>query len=186
MSEQTDGCVKFRKSSWHYKLVSYVTASRYNPQYNYLQWADGEPKRINLCPYVRMVIACSVLLPFMMLWRSFPDEIKDHSDIAKALVIWAFICFGVQSLLWTVEYFDSEWVPPPWWLMLVVYFAGIGAALGVFGLVVAGEAINNRLKQRRRDKKSRRATSLISSYLEAKHNKICPCVEFEEDEPDGR
>ena len=180
MSEPNDGCVRFKKSSWHYKLVSFVTASRYNPKYNYLQWGDGEPRNINLCPYVRMVIACCVMLPFMLLWRGLPDEIRDHSDIAKALVIWAFICLGVQTLLWVVEFADDQWIPPPWWTMIAVYFIGIAVALGVVGIVAVAERLHNKYKHR--EKKTHRTRSLISSYFEAKHNKICPCVEFEDEE----
>lgn len=160
-----DGCVTFNKASWHYRLVYFV-----------FPWFILYDSHMNLCPYMRHVIASIFLLPFIAGWRKLPDVIQNNAWVAQAELIFLFL---VMIVAVAVDYTDVDGIFPPWADMVAYGFLG-GNVVGVIaGSVILGvstliDYITNR------PKKDHRTRGLIKTYVQAKHDKICPCVEFEE------
>jgi len=87
-----DGCVQFSKNSWHYKAVNYVFRDK-------VQHYDGEPKAINLCPYMRAVVASILSIAFVAGWRKLPYGIQDNAWLVQAeLIFFAIIIVASASL----------------------------------------------------------------------------------------
>lgn len=89
---------------------------------------------------------------------------------------------GVERYQISEELVKIDW----WWgwafyvLSVIVATVGIGALFGLFALV-------DKL-QRRPKGTSLSKLGIVSDYMEAKHNKICPCINFtevKEKEKDG-
>jgi len=172
MSQEIDGCVKFSKNSWHRRLVNCVFP--YFVGYR----ADGEAK-VNLCPYMRRVIFSIFLIPFVLPWRKLPYQIQDQAWIVHAELIFLFI---IMSVAFIMDYADSvnKNILPPYWELVGYGFIGGNIVGAVGGASLAGGfALKDHLKKR--PKKEHRTRGLIKEYIGAKHNKICPCVEFVED-----
>jgi len=175
----TDSCVKFSRNAWHSRLLLYVLGKGYFFWFNWNEEKksyEDEPKHINLCPYVRLVFASLVLFPFLVVWRHLPEYIQDNPDIARALIIWAIICLVIHVAV--VSYDDELW-----YVGLVIYFGGISVVLLSVGLILGVGELIDRIKARRRKApiKEHKTVGLLKSYAHAKHEKICPCVEFVEE-----
>lgn len=172
-----EGCVKFKKNSWHYKLVNYVFR-------HYLIYY-GIERQINLCPYMRHVIASIVLLPSIILWNSLPYRIRDHEDLVKTELIFLLLVIIVAWLLDFADTYEeinnnTPQVFPPFRDMVAIGFFG-GNAVGVVGGLILWGAFSLSDYIKKRPKIKSRTTGLIKTYMKAKHDKICPCVEFEAD-----
>jgi len=84
--------IVFDINSWHYKLILYTFGKNFFLDTSELDWKAikeidstklidmtwnnypriEKPKTVNLCPYCRAVVASTVLLPLVFLWRLFP------------------------------------------------------------------------------------------------------------------
>lgn len=166
----TDGCVQFNKNSWHYKITHFIFPS--------LFWHDG----VNLCPYMRAVVASILLLPFIYAWRKLPCRVQDYSWLIQAELIF-FSLVLLASFL--IDYVDPLAKNPnvfPPFLDLVAYgfiggnIVGIVGGLFIFGVYSLTEYIKGR------PKKEHKTRGLLKTYMESKHDKICPCVEFVDDD----
>ena len=171
MKEQIDSCLKFSRTSWHYRLVDYIFG----------RWYFLDNRQVSLCKYFRTVLGCLVLLPFIKLWRSLPNSVQNHEDLGKAISIWAVINTIIHITLWSQ---DSTL----WWIGMTLFFGGLGAGTGV-ALVILGvwwlhDRIVDRIHQNRYNKMLRGDTkpSLIKEFIKAKKNKVCPCIEFIDEE----
>jgi len=164
----TDGCVQFSKNSWHYKITHFVFPS--------LFWHDG----VNLCPYMRAVIASILSIAFVYTWRKLPDRIQDNSWFVQAeLIFFAIILVASAGLHFMDEYKQTEVMPD--YLTIVAYgFLGGNVVGFLGGLLVAGVlALKDYMDGR--PKKDHKTRGLIKTYVASKHDKICPCVEFEDE-----
>jgi len=172
MTEQKDGCIKFNKNSWHFKVCNYVFPYSLDRRY----------KQYNLCPYMRMVLASVIAFPFMVIWNKFPYQIRDQAWIFQAELIFFFL---VMIVSFVIDYGDSTYEVqsmPPFWDLVAYGFLG-GNVFGIIGgLVIFGAySLSDYLKNRPKKNKvprEHKTTGLFKAYMESKHNKICPCVEF--------
>ncbi len=116
----------FDKNSWHYRLVVYVFTSEFFLEIDgidiqSMETVDMEkdfriiykkkPRTVNLCPYCRAVVASTVLLPLVFLWRLFPHKKKErtHAEIMKRsektskivryTIAGGFVAFGVWKII---------------------------------------------------------------------------------------
>ncbi len=165
----TDGCVQFSKNSWHYKLVHFVFPSFF--------WS--ETNMVNLCPYMRRVIISIISVIFVAGWRKLPDRIQEFAWIAQGEVIFLaiiVICVGFIDFVDTYKEVDKF----PAFLDMVAYgfIGGNVVGLVIAGGVTGGFALSNYIKKR--PKKDHKTRGLVKTYMQSKHDKICPCVEFEE------
>jgi len=165
----TDGCVQFSKDSWHYKITHFVFPA--------LFWS--RLGGINLCPYMRAVIASIFSLPFVYAWRKLPYRIQDNAWVVQAeLVFLAIILMASAGLHFLDESGGSERIPPFWDLVGYGFLGGnLIGIIGGFGIAGAF-ALKDYIQGR--PKKDHKTRGLIKTYMQSKHDKICPCVEFEE------
>ena len=171
MTEQIDSCLKFGKG-WHYKLVQYVWGRSY-----FNSWGDPKyPRRISLCTYFWSVVLSIFIYPVSIIWHT--RVVQNHEDLSKAIGIWILISTFIQFFIVVLAGL-SEW----WWIGLAIFFGGIGAGAGVAGAIIGIENLYNRIKCYRRKKygefvRKPRKPSLIKEFIKAKKNKVCPCIEF--------
>lgn len=166
----TDGCVQFSKNSWHYKLVHFVFPAFF--------WS--ETNMVNLCPYMRRVVISIISVIFVAGWRKLPDRIQEFAWIAQGEVIFLaiiVICVGFIDFVDTYREIDKF---PEFLDMVAIGFIGGN----VVGLVIAGGvmgafALSDYIKKR--PKKDHKTRGLVKTYVQSKHDKICPCVEFDND-----
>jgi len=170
--EKQDGCIKFNRNSWHYKVTDYVFPYSLSRSY----------KKYSLCPYMRMVLVSVILYPFMQVWNRLPYKIREFAWIFQAELIFLFL---VMIASFVIDYGDSTYETqsmPPFWDLVAYGFLG-GNVIGIVGgLVLFGAyALVDYIKGRPKKTKAKRehkTTGLFKAYVHAKHNKICPCVEF--------
>ena len=165
-----DGCVQFNKNSWHYKLVHLVFPSFF--------WSASDI--VNLCPYMRRVVISVLAVAFVVPWRKLPDRIQEYAWVVQGeLIFLAIIVIGAGLMDISDERAGNERLPE--FQYLVIYgFIG-GNLIGLFGagLILGGYALSDYIKGR--PKKDHKTRGLLKTYVQSKHDKICPCVEFTDD-----
>lgn len=169
MSQETNGCVQFSKNSWHYKVADYV--------FPYV--LDNKHRMMSLCPYLRMVIASIIAVPFMVVWNRFPYQVRNQAWLFQAELVFLACIVGGAFVMDYADSVNRDILPP--FLELVGYGFFGGNAVGIIGgLILYGAwALKDNIKKR--PKKEHRTRGLIKTYIGAKHEKICPCVEFVKD-----
>ncbi len=165
----TDGCVQFSKDSWHYRITHFVFPS--------LFWSLHG---INLCPYMRAVFASILSLPFVYAWRKLPERIQDNSWVVQAELVFLALIILVAGLMDFVDTNAGNEKIPPFWDLVGYGFLG-GNLVGIIGAfaISGGFALRDYIQGR--PKKDHKTRGLIKTYMQSKHDKICPCVEFEDD-----
>jgi len=166
----TDGCVQFNKNSWHYKLVHFVFPAFF--------WS--ETGRVNLCPYMRRVVISVLAVIFVAGWRKLPDGIQEYGWVAQGEVIFLAIIVIVAGFMDIADERVGNEKLPEFLDMVAIGFLG-GNIIGLLITVTAlgGFALSDYIKKR--PKTDHKTRGLIKTYVESKHNKICPCVEFNDD-----
>jgi hypothetical protein len=141
------------------------------------------PKQINLCPYFRAVIGTMIIFPFMYAWNNLPESIKDHKDLLQFTVTWFIVSMVINAIL----YIHSESF---WWVGLAMFFGMMGFVGLCMGLKLLFEKISYKMYMRKRNKMKEKpldpqkppVLSLVGEFIRSKHEKICPCVEFVDDQ----
>lgn len=139
------------KNSWHYKAISAISSN------------SDVPK--NLCPYVRKLLFMGIFLIWLIGMIGF---VFFQSGIPVAAY------FGITGVLGGILAFFAGALG---WAALIAVIVGV-----VFVVVMGKE----KLKERQEEKEMKRVESgtpksLVSSWIEAKHDKICPVLEFKND-----
>jgi Na+-transporting methylmalonyl-CoA/oxaloacetate decarboxylase gamma subunit len=189
MTEQIDDtCIKFNKKSWHYRLVSYVFGKYWYSTQDYVhgKWVNKKFDT-SLCTYFWTVVLCGLIFPFKAIWNNLPYAITDHEDICKAVLLWAI---GSAGLHWFLMYQIPvrDITTDMWYLGFVIFFGGIGVALTVVGILALIFKLNDIVDQYVKKKAEEENTvkipkaSLLTEFLKAKKNKVCPCIKFVEEE----
>ena len=166
----TDGCVQFSKNSWHYKITHFVFPA--------LFWSLHG---INLCPYMRAVIASIFSIPFVYAWRKLPDKIQNNAWLVQGELIYLLIviaCVGFIDFMDT--YKEADKFPAFFDMVAYGFLGGNVIGLVIAGAVMGGFALKDYIEGR--PKKDHKTRGLIKTYVASKHDKICPCVEFEDNE----
>lgn len=183
MSDQDNACVRFSRNSWHRRLVGYVWGNKYLQYVDFTTKLDDagvastkkemRDKYISLCPYIRRVILGSMVFPFMAIWKSLPETIRYYKDLIHVEIIYAFLCLTAHILI----NLRPEWVEAgAGWALPIGFFGG--NALGILGFFAIAGVMRIKDHIDNRPQKEHRTRGLVKEYMEAKHNKICPCVEF--------
>lgn len=166
----TDGCVQFNKNSWHYKATKFVFERRL------VDYAD-RPRPINLCPYMRAVVFATALIPFIFMWRKLPYRVQEFGWLVQVECIFMFLVLAVSyGMNIADESAGNDKFPPFNDLVMYGFLGGnlvgiVGGAL-VFGVISLTEYIKGR------PRKEHKTRGLVKTYMASKHDKICPCVEF--------
>lgn len=185
----TRGTLKYNRKTWHYRLMLWAWC--------YSSWSkDWKTGRYeyrlpdNLCKYLRkLVITVPLSIP-LFIWRSTPDIIQDHKDIVRAIIVTTLTIHTIMFLINLALVVEGS-EPFPWWMgwaVIVTLWLGFVGLIGLgFGIAKLWEY----LRCKRGVKIGKPSTMcLVEDYLEAKHDKICPNIEFvsdkKEDKPDDK
>lgn len=181
--------LNYGKSSWHYKVVFLVFC-------NY-HWFNPVPT--NLCPYLRKLVISIPAYPFVLIWNKLPEKINEHTDIGRILFIYFIIVHTVWTLIYFLSggiYYERTWEDGSitnevakqldWYWGTVFYLGSIAVcAVGGGIIVVVCDYLDERKNRQRRDgtyKKSNQTIKLVKDYMNSKHSKICPHINFIDDE----
>ncbi len=165
-----DGCVQFNKNSWHYKLVYFVFPAFF--------WS--ETGRVNLCPYMRRVVISVLSVIFVAGWRKLPDRIQEYAWIAQGELIFLAIIVIVAGFMDIADERVGNEKLPIFQDLVLIGFIG-GNIIGLVGFAVIAGAITLSDYIKKRPKKDHKTRGLVKTYVQSKHDKICPCVEFTDD-----
>jgi len=186
-TEET-GCIKFNKKSWHYRLVKYVFGKYFFSGQEYVnrKWVD-KGYDTSLCEYFWTVVLCGLIFPFKAFWNNLPYAITDHADTCKAVLLWAIASAGLHYFL-MYQISIKEITTDMWYLGFVIFFAGIGVSLAVIGFLALifklNEKVDKYVKKKAEEENTVKISkpSLLTEFLKAKKNKVCPCIKFVEEE----
>ena len=137
------------------------------------------PKVVNLCPYLRAVVAACILFPFAIIAKRIPKRKEKPFDIKKSrrnmkivkiVVIGIFAVWGTQHLL------DENY-----WMALFQYSVASFQWWGKYLFEYIAKRAAKREKKKDDSSKLSKNPSLISTYLHTHHNKICPPIAFVDD-----
>lgn len=163
--------IKFGNNPWHRRIVDWGMGKKYLAwkDYNKNTWDD---KFINLCPYVRTLVAVILISPWIAFWKILPEYCTyDHDEETKAILIIGSICSIIHVIGTLGAGFEWWWVPLGSAIMTGIVFGVIGL---IFGCIVLKERWDDRPMKKRKP-------SIVREYFRAKHDKVCPRIEFEED-----
>lgn len=187
VEQDVNGCLKFNKNSWHFRLVRFVFGKHFfsGRKYDHGKWIE-QGFDTSLCEYFWTVVLCSLIFPFKGFWEILPYGVKQHEDIIKVLLIWLIISAIVHAFV----VFKGIGVPEfqVWYLGIVIYFGGIGVALGGIGILTVifkmNDAVDEYVKKKAEEKNTVKIPkpSLLVEFLKAKKNKVCPCIKFVDEE----
>ena len=175
MTEQIDSCIKFRKNSWHYKLMLYI----HGKNYFFYHGDKNYPKPINLCPYFRTVVGTMIIFPFIFAWNNLPESVKNHKDMLFFTIGWFLFSIFINVIL----YLHNQ---SSWWVGLALFFGMMGFIGFCMTMKLLVEKISykmymrkrNRIRERPMDSIKPPVLSLVGEFIKSKHEKICPCIEF--------
>ncbi len=192
--DEQNGCLKFSKNTWHYKVVTNVFGKYFfsAKTYRHGSWVN-KGFDTSLCEYFWTVILCSFILPFKIIWEHLPVAITNHDTICKGVLLWAFASAGLH---YYIIYPVGIELVDVWYFGFVLFFGGIGLTLAGVGVIAAVFKINDivddyELKRRRKSKPDGPSKPhLLVEFIKARKNKVCPCIKFvdeeKEDESDGK
>lgn len=177
-------------NSWHYKVILLVFTN--------FHWAKPVPN--NLCPYLRKLVISTLAYPFVLVWNKLPEKINEHTDLGRSLFIYFIIVHTVWGLIYLLSggiYYERTWEDGniinevakqlDWYWGTLFYLVSITIGGAVGGTIVLvcdylDERKDRKYKERREKRMAgeRPSRSLIRDYIRAKHNKICPRINFTE------
>ena len=136
------------------------------------------PKTVNLCPYLRAVVAATILFPFAVIAKLIPKrkekpfDIKKsrrNTKIIKAVVIVIFAVWGSINLLqgnYAIAIFQYAAGSFQWW--------------GKYLFEYLSERVEKREAKKEKDDTPElpKNPSLFLAYLKSNHSKVCPPIAF--------
>jgi hypothetical protein len=137
------------------------------------------PKTVNLCPYLRAVVAAVIFFPFAIIAKRIPKrkqkpfDIKKsrrNTNIIKVIVIAIMAVWGTYNLLqgnYGIALFQYGAGSFQWWGKYLFEF-------------ITNYTAKREAKKEKKDDtpKLLENPSLLLTYLKSNHNKVCPPVAF--------
>jgi len=151
------------KSSWHYRLVNYIFPY-------FFHWNN----RVNLCPYMRRLVTCIFLFPFVAGWNTFmPERLREYTGICQALAIYVILVLSFSVCL------DYWYVDVPWHVFAIAgIFGGFAIGAVFVGVVLGVMRVVDHIENRPRHYSEHKTIGIAKAYVGAKHDKICPSIKF--------
>ena len=137
------------------------------------------PKVVNLCPYMRAVIAAVTLFPFAIIAKRIPKRKEKPFDIKKSrrnMKIAKIVVIGVFAVWGTINLLQGDY-----WIAAFQYGAASFQWWGKYLFEYIAKRAAKREKKKEDTPKLARNPSLISTYLHSHHSKICPPIAFVDD-----
>ncbi len=167
--------LKFSKESWHRRIVEWGIGEGYFYRYNYKTDKYDSLRQHNLCPYMRLLVGIILSSPWIGLYKLLPKYCTyDHPDLTKIFLIIGSICSTIHiigTLLFNLE----------WWEVPLGVTIFIIIIMGFVGLMFGLMALKDHLEKKPKSHKP----SIVREYMRAKHDKVCPEIEFEDEVKEG-
>lgn len=206
----------YHTNSWHYLLVLYVFTkeffmetdgldfkamdSQYNPQTKTEDFKliyKKKSRTVNFCPYCRAVLAASLMLPLVYLWRLYPHKPKPkktHAQIMKGIRLKGWIAriagsginfaLGIKNIIFIENDFT---------IIAGLIQIGLGVALLtgdrwapqiIRWIIEHSPKRKHKVKAKKVSKENK--PSEFAKKLHKKHEIICPPIFFiEENKPES-
>jgi len=166
--------LKFGKRSWHRRVITWGLGREYLEWKDWNDTNDGliwkEKKNVNLCPYMRALIGVILISPWIGLWKILPKYCTfDHPDMTKIFLIVGSICATIHILFAGTGVFEWWWMLAGTAIMAIVISGFVGL---IFGVMALKDWMDDRPVREHKP-------NLLREYMNAKHNKVCPQIEFE-------
>lgn len=152
--------MKINKDTWHYETFRWWERNSFSEFASARRWRHTAPP-ISLCRYFWIVM---LYVPLMWLLRG-----------KSAVALWVVAAFGLLSVM--AKGIAAEQGISFWLAFLQV--AGVVTAIIVGGLLLLFIAAAISTSWRKLDEGN---PSLASEYISAKKRKVCPIIEFEEED----
>jgi len=183
----TDKELKYSTGSWHYRLVDYT-------------W-DYAPR--NLCAYLRLLLLSFVCCPLFFVWRKMPELIQEQDRLCQILFIYGILVHFSMFMITvvsggvitnyeattetigttTVRTAVETKITIEWWWGWAFYFISILAVSALIGFTIGVLNLLDKIKHKKQnDPNMTRTIDLFTNYVHAKHNKICPRINFIDEE----
>lgn len=179
----TRGILKYSNKTWHYRLMIWTWCwSSYQKKVTLYGAQDKIPD--NLCGYMRKLFLVTIPLAIpLFIWRKTPEFIQEHKDITRVVITSVITINTLVHFLNFIITTNSSLEPFPWYTAWVVIGILWGIILGIIGAILGIGALWNFIKCKTDIKVDKPSTMcLVEDYFEAKHDKICPRLEFVDDE----
>lgn len=156
--------MKISKESWHNKVLEFYG----------MGLEEGE--KTNLCSYFLSIVLFTAILPIAYPIyfiangiKSMWEKAEDYQTYIKLGLIILFSIAGIVSLYVLITNNDGNL---PDWLELILVMS---SAIGLIFLALISIAIGIIFIEKSKEDQT---VSLVKEYLKAKKQKICPIIEF--------
>jgi len=181
----TKGVLQYSDKTWHYRLMLWTWC--WSSWQKKVDTSDAWLLPDNLCGYMRQLLIVTIPLAIpLFIWRKTPWFIQDHKDITRVVIISLVVFHTITHVLNFVLITNGQ-EPFPWygaWLAIGILWGGI---IGIVGFILGIGALWDFIKCKTDIKVGKPSTMcLVEDYFEAKHDKICPRLEFVSDDKDEK
>jgi len=184
---------QFNTDSWHFKVVMYVFGEEFFTEVDDIDFEifrisrkvvwTRKPKVVNFCPYCRAVVAGTMFIPLIWLWRKLPHKEKepkpyDHKKSMRnfRIVRWVFIVGLSGYAIWHLVHGEYGWA-----IIQAVVVSFQFWSQPLFKRIGKWSAKREEKKREANKKKTfvrKKNPSLLMTYLKMNHEKICPSIAF--------
>jgi len=193
----------FNKKAWHYRLILWTFGENFFLDTSELDWKAikeidstklmdmtwenypriEKPKTVNLCPYCRAVVASTVLLPLVFLWRLFPHKKKErsHAEIMKRsektskivryVIAGGFVAYGVYRII------EGDYFMGLFYFGLAVFNVKSPEILKWVITRLSKIPLPKRKPKVIKDKEPKKPSKILTA-ISQKHDAICPPIFF--------
>jgi len=137
------------------------------------------PKVVNLCPYLRALVAAFTLFPFAIIAKRIPKRKERPFDIKKSrrnTKIIKLVVIGIFAVWGTINLLDGNFG-----MAAFQYGAASFQWWGKYLFEYIAKRAAKREKKKDYTPKLSKNPSLLSTYLHSHHSKICPPIAFVND-----
>jgi len=165
--------MKISPEKWHYKVLEWAYGQSFF--WKWVKDATGEyvhvRKQVSLCPYVDRLITALVLSPFIAIYKAASYNLRR--------IMWvAGLGFTAPLIVAVIDYLTGA--PINWWIFLLgeIIIWGVFGALELMAKLGLFD-VDTTEKKKKKPVEKKHEPSLLFSWLEARHRKVCPILEFE-------
>lgn len=170
--------LKFEKNSWHRRIITWGLGRSYLQYHDWdkdnekMIWVEKD--NINLCPYMRALIGVFLVSPWIALYKLLPKYCTvDHPDATRLFLLIGSICSIIHIL-------GTGFLEYEWWYVPAGVIVMTTIVSAITGLIFGSMALNDWIHSKRSERKWSKGDkpSIVREYIKAKHNKVCPQIEF--------
>jgi len=134
------------------------------------------PKTVNLCPYLRAVVAATILFPFAIIAKIIPKRKEKPFDIKKSrrnTKIIKIVVVAIFAVWGTINLLQGNY-----WMAVFQYAAGSFQWWGKYLFDYLSERAAKKEEKQDNPPILPKNPSLVLAYLKSNHSKVCPPIAF--------